>query len=105
MRSSSASSPSRAASSAIGSRSLDQRQLPEGGSVHPLVGEPRAERALAEKTARDAVGAERLRREARARGDPRRAADDRIRTEVAVRVVGDVHRAALALAVALLAPE
>src|SRR2546423_1297120 len=84
---------------------VDHGQLPERGHVHHLVEEPLAERALAEETDRDAVGAERLRREARARGDPRRAADDRIRSEVAVRVVGDVHRAALALAVALLAPE
>src|SRR5262249_34417394 len=64
-----------------------------------------AERPLAEEADRDAVGPERLRREPGAGGDPCRAADDRIRAEVAVRVVGDVHRAALALAVALLLAE
>src|SRR6185437_8612348 len=54
---------------------------------------------------RDAVGAERLRREPRAGRDARGAADDRVRAEVAVRMVGDVHRAALAAAIALLLAE
>src|SRR5438067_12271497 len=81
------------------------RQLPERGQVHHLVEKALAERPLAEEADRDAVGAERLRREAGTGRDPRRAADDRVRAQVAVRVVGDVHRAALALAVALFLPE
>src|SRR5579884_1801952 len=84
---------------------VDHRQLPERRHVHHLVEEPLAECALAEEADGDAVGAERPRGEAGARRDAGGAADDRVRAEVAVRVVGDVHRAALAAAVALLPAE
>src|SRR3954447_1691951 len=84
---------------------VDDRELPERGHVHHLVEEALAERALAEEADRDPVGPERFPEEAGAGADPRRSADDRVRAEVAVRVVGDVHRAALALAVALLLAE
>src|SRR5712692_9491158 len=89
----------------IGLAGVDHRQRPEGGHVHHLVEQPLAERALAEEADGDLVGAAALRREGGAGGDPGRAAHDRVRAEVAVRVVGDVHRAALALAVAGLLAE
>src|ERR671937_601693 len=81
---------------------VDDRQLPERRHVHHLVEEPLAERALAEEADGDLVGASQLRALRRAGRDPRGAAHDRVRTEVAVLVVGDVHRAALAAAVARL---
>src|SRR6266536_1936945 len=84
---------------------VDDRELPERGHVHDLVEDPLAERALAEEADRDLVGAAALRRERGAGGDAGRAADDRVRAEVAVLVVGDVHRAALAAAVAGLLAE
>src|SRR3954454_16371103 len=84
---------------------VDDRQLPERRHVHHLVEQALAERALAEEADGDAVGAEPLRRHSRAGRHPGGAADDRIRAEVAVGVVGDVHRAALAPAVALLLAE
>jgi len=84
---------------------VDHRQLPERGHVHHLVEEALAERALAEEAGGDLVGPARLGREGGARRDAGRAADDRVRAEVPVLVVGDVHRAALAAAVAGLLAE
>src|SRR5437588_165901 len=84
---------------------VDDRQLPERGHVHHLVEEPLAECALAEEADGHLVAAAHLRRERCTGGDPGRAADDRVRAEVAVLVVGDVHRAALAPAVAGLLAE
>ena len=70
-----------------------------------LVEQALAERAVAEEADRDLAGAALLGRERGAGRDPGRAADDRVRAEVAVGVVGDVHRAALAAAVAGLLAE
>src|SRR5581483_10811603 len=84
---------------------VDHGQRPERGHVHDLVHESLAERALAEEADRDLIRAAALRRERGPGGDAGRAADDRVRAEVAVLVVGDVHRAALAAAVARLLAE
>src|SRR4051812_30166733 len=84
---------------------VDHGELPDRRHVHHLVEQPLSEGALAEEADRDAVGAESLRRERGAGGDPGGAADDRVRAEVAVRVIRNVHRATLAAAVALLASE
>src|SRR4051794_29031433 len=84
---------------------VDDRQLPERRHVHHLVEQALAERALAEEADGDTIGAEHLRAEAGSGRDPGRPADDRVRAEIAVRVVGDVHRPALAPAVALLLAE
>src|SRR3954471_2920518 len=78
---------------------------PQRGHVHDLVEDPLAERTLAEEADRDLVRAPALGRQRGAGGDAGRAADDRVRAEVAVLVVGDVHRAALATAVAGLLAE
>src|SRR5438067_4777740 len=84
---------------------VDHGQRPQGRDVHHLVEQPLAERALAEEADGDLVGAAPLRGERGSGRDPRRAADDRVRAEVPVLVVGDVHRAALAAAVAGLLAE
>src|SRR6185503_11309924 len=79
---------------------VDDWQLPELCEVHRLVQKPLPERAFAEETDRDAAVLQILRRVGRASRDARAAADDGVRAEVAGGRVGDVHRAALALAVA-----
>src|SRR3954454_12178649 len=84
---------------------VDDGQLPERGHVHDLVEEPLSERSVPEEADCDAVRAEPLRSEGRAGGDPRRSADDCVSPEIPMRVIGDVHRAALAPAVALLLAE
>src|SRR5688572_13422655 len=77
----------------------DDGQLPQLRVVHLLVEDPLAERALAEEADRHAAVLQILRREGGAGGNAGAAADDGVRTEVARIRVGDVHRAALALAV------
>src|SRR5437588_1298862 len=85
---------------------VDDGQRPERRHVHHLVEEPLPERPLAEEADGDLVGAAPFGGERRAGRDSGRAADDRVRAEVAVLVVGDVHRAALPAAVSgLLAEE
>src|SRR5215211_4497847 len=84
---------------------VDHRQLPEGPHVHHFVEDALAERALAEEADRDLVGTPRLGRERRAGRDAGRSPHDRVCAEIAVLVVGNVHRAALAAAVALLLAE
>src|SRR5712691_8114815 len=84
---------------------IDHRELPERGHVHHLVDEALAKCALTEKADRDLVGAALLRRERRAGGDAGAAADDRVGAEVALLLVGDVHRTAFAAAVARLLAE
>src|SRR5438552_1529150 len=79
---------------------VEDRQRPQRCHVHDLVQDPLAERALADEAHGDLVGAAALCGEGGAGRDPGRAADDRVRAQVAVRVVGDVHRAAFALAIA-----
>src|SRR5688572_2743227 len=78
----------------------DDRQLPQLGEVQLLVEQPLAQRALAEEAHRHLSGLQILRREGRAGGNPGAAADDRVGAQVAGARVGDVHRPALALAVA-----
>ena len=63
------------------------------------------DRAVAEEADRDVALAFDLRGERGARRDRQSAADDAVRAEHAHREVGDVHRAALAFAVAVDAPE
>src|SRR5438477_8996640 len=84
---------------------VEDRQHPQGRHVHDLVQDPLSQRSLADEADGNLVGATALRREGGAGGDPGRAGNDRVRAEVAVRVVGDVHRTALALAVAGLLAE
>src|SRR3954447_17949396 len=84
---------------------VDHGQLPERRHVHDLVDETLAERALAEEADGDLVGAAVLRAERGAGRDAGATADDRVRAEVAVLVVGDVHRPALAAAIAGLFAE
>src|SRR5438270_10068699 len=84
---------------------VDHWQPPERGHVHHLVDEPLAERALSEEAHRDLVAAAPFCRERGAGRDPGGAADDRVRAEIAVLVIGDVHRAALPTAVTRLLAE
>src|SRR5712692_6351694 len=84
---------------------VDHGQLPERCHVHHLVEDALPERALAEEADRDLVGAAHLRGHRSARRDSGRPADDRVRAEVSVLVVCNVHRAALAAAVARLLAE
>jgi len=79
---------------------VDHGQRPESCHVHHFVEEPLPEGTFAEEADCHLVGAALLCRERRPCCDPRRAADDRVCTQIAVGVVGDVHGAALALAVA-----
>ena len=78
----------------------DDRQLPQLRQVHLLVEQPLPQRALAEEAHGHPAGLEVFGREGRARGDARAAADDGVGAQVAGAGVGDVHRPALALAVA-----
>jgi hypothetical protein len=73
--------------------------------IQLLVEEPLAERAFPEEADGDATVLEVLRRVRGSGGDAGAAAHDRIRAEVARGRIGDVHRAALALAVADLLAE
>src|SRR5688572_26145648 len=77
----------------------DHRKLPQLCQVELLVEQPLAEGALAEEADRDAILFQVLRRVRRAGRDAGAAADDRVGAKIAGRRVGDVHRAALALAV------
>src|SRR6266566_1259646 len=84
---------------------VDHGERPERGQVHYLVDDALSERALTEEADSDLVGAAAAGRKCRAGGDPGGSADDRVRAEVAVLVVGDVHRATFAPAVAGLLAE
>jgi hypothetical protein len=85
---------------------VDDRQLPQLRHVHLFVEHTLAKRALAEEADRHAIVLQILRRERGAGSDAGTAANDRIGAKVAGLRIGDVHRAALALAVArLLAQE
>src|SRR6266540_760155 len=79
---------------------VDNGQPPQRGHVHHLVEDALAERAFAEEADGDLIGATHLRGHGCAGCDTGRAGDDRVRAEVPVLVGGDVHRAALAAAVA-----
>ena len=79
---------------------VDHRQRPERGHVHHLVEQSLTESAVAEEAHRDLIGSALLGGERSAGRNARRAADDRIGTQIPILVVGDVHRAALAATVA-----
>jgi hypothetical protein len=79
---------------------IDDRQLPERGHVHHLVEQPLAERAVAEEADGDGARAEALGGQRSTRGDAGGAADDGVGAQIAVFLVGDVHRSALAAAIA-----
>src|SRR5579859_924001 len=84
---------------------VDDGQPPERGHVHRLVQHSLAERTIAEEAHRDLVGSALLRRKRSSSRDAGRAGDDRVRAEIAALGVGDVHRTALAVAVARLLAE
>src|SRR5262249_19947998 len=76
----------------------DHRQLPDAGQVHAFERRTLVRGAVAEEADRHLVGALALRRQARAAGQRRPAADDAVGAQHALADVGDMHRAALALA-------
>src|SRR5690606_21245743 len=78
---------------------VDHWQLPQLRHVHDLVQQALAERTFAEEADRDLVAAAHLGREPGPGRDASAAADDGVGAEVAVLLVGDVHRTALAAAV------
>src|SRR5712692_2541313 len=84
---------------------VDHGQLPQRRHVHRLVQDSLAERPVAEEARRHLAGSALLRREGGTGRDAGRAGDDRARPKVAALGVGDVHRTALAVAVAGLLPE
>src|SRR5439155_18447614 len=84
---------------------VDRRQLPDRGEVQRFVERALVDSAVAEERDRDLVRPELLRGERGTGGDGDPAADDPIRAEVALRRVGDMHRAAPAAAVPRFPPE
>ncbi len=82
------------------SQTEDDRQLPELREVQLFVEQSLAERAFAEETDGDLSGLQVLGGVRGAGRDAGAAADDRVGAEVAGVGIGDVHRAALAFAVA-----
>ena len=80
---------------------IDDRQVPERRHVHDLVEQPLRRGPVPEETHGDIVRALQFRAQGRSGGDPHRAADDGIRAEIAVALIGDMHRPALAPAIAL----
>ena len=76
----------------------DHRQLPYLGEVHAFGGGALIDRPVAREDHGDIVATENLRRQCRAAGQRRAAADDAIGAEHSFRKVGDVHRTALAAA-------
>src|SRR5437660_1074901 len=79
---------------------VDDGQAPQRGHVHRLVQQALAERAVAEEADGHLVGAAPAGGHRRSGGDAGAAADDRVGAQVAALLVGDVHGAALAPAVA-----
>src|SRR6056297_136390 len=84
---------------------VHDRQLPELRHVHHFVQQALAQRALAEEADGDVAVAAPLGAQGGAGGDAGAAADDGVGAQVAVLLVGDVHAAALAAAVAVAAAE
>src|SRR6188474_366318 len=78
----------------------DHRQLPELREIELLVQKTLPECAFAEEADRHAILLQILRRIRGSGGDAGAAAHDRVRAKISRGRVGDVHRAALALAVA-----
>ena len=83
----------------------DRRQVPDLGEVHALGGRALIGAAVADERDRDAAGLERLGGQRGAADQRRPAADDAVRAHHALGQIGDVHRAALAAAKAVLAAE
>ena len=81
---------------------IDHRQLPQGGHVHDLVKQPLRGRPVAKEAHGDIIGFLQFSAQRGAGGDTHGAADNGIRAEVAVALIGDMHRPALAPAVAFL---
>src|SRR6516164_2799404 len=79
---------------------VDHGQLPQRRHVHDFVERPLAERAFPEEADRHLPGLQALGRERGARGDARASAYNGVGSQVAGGRIGDVHRAALAFAVA-----
>src|SRR5579872_548162 len=70
---------------------VDHRQLPELGEVHHFVERSLAERAFAEEADRDFAITQSLGGERRAGGDSNAASNNRIRSQIAGRGIGNVH--------------
>ena len=83
---------------------VEHRQLPGRRDIEALVERPGVRRAVAEERDRDTALAFHLRRKAGAGDDRNAARDDAVGAEHADAEIGDVHGAALALAVAGLPP-
>src|SRR5438445_1429982 len=84
---------------------VDDRKLPERGHVHALVEDSLAKRSLTEEARGDLVGSALLRRKCRAGCDAGASGHDGVRAQVALLLLGDVHRSTLAAAVAGLLPQ
>src|SRR5919106_39389 len=84
---------------------VDHRELPQRRHVHDLVEHALTERSLAEEARGDTVGALQLGGHRGAGRDAGAAGDDGVGAEVAGLGIGDVHRAAFAVAVARLLAE
>src|SRR5487761_68429 len=79
---------------------IDHGKSPERGHVHDLVENPLAQGSIADETDRDLVGLALLDRESGAGRYSQGTPDDGVGSQVAPLLVGDVHRAPLASAVA-----
>jgi hypothetical protein len=84
---------------------INHGELPERGDVHHFIERALSQRALAKEADTDAPVAELLGGERRARSNSSAPADNRIGAQVPGRRVGDVHRPALAPAIARLFAE
>ena len=83
----------------------DRRQVPDLGEVHALERGALIGAAVADEGDRDPAGLQGLGGQRRAADQGRAAADDAVRAHHALGQIGDVHRAALAAAQAVLAAE
>src|SRR2546425_3098105 len=79
---------------------VDYRQLPQRGHVHDFVERSLTERSISEETDYHLVCAAHFARHGGSGGDTCTAANDGVRAQVAGFLVGDMHRAAFAPAVA-----
>src|SRR5271170_3269598 len=79
---------------------VDHGQLPQLRQVHHFVERSLAERAFSEEADSNAIRAQSLGGESRSRGNAYAAADNGVGPEVAGGGIGDVHRSALAAAIA-----
>jgi hypothetical protein len=81
---------------------IDDRQVPQRGHVHDLVHQALRGGAVAEEADGDVILAQQFGGKRRPGRDPHGAADDGVGAQIAVALVGDVHRPALAPAIAFL---